>query len=124
MMDLTKYSRENLFKPRAFSPIAPDGEKLESVKIWIQSAKSDQAIKVYNKMMNDKKKFTKHDLKRDMEYDIDLAKALIVSFEGIKIGDDKLESNDEGIDYLARNIDFIRVQVIQQAQEDAFFFKD
>ncbi len=124
MMDLTKYSRENLFKPRAFSPIAPDGEKLDSVKIWIQSAKSDQAIKVYNKMMNEKKNFTKHDLKRDMEYDIDLAKALIISFEGIKIGDDKLESNEEGIDYLVRNIDFIRVQAIQQAQEDAFFFKD
>lgn len=124
MMDLTKYSRENLFKPRAFSPIAPDNVKLDSVKIWIHSAKSDQAIKVYNKMMNEKKSFTKHDLNRDMEYDIELAKALITSFDGIQIDGEKLESNEEGIDFLVRNFDFIRVQAIQQAQEDAFFFKD
>lgn len=124
MMDLSKYSRENLLTPRSFSPIAPDGEKLTQVKITILSAKSDQAIQVYNKMMNEKKNFTKHDLKRDMEYDIELAKALIVSFEGVVCDGKEIESNKEGIDFIVRNFDFIRTQAIQQAQEDAFFFKD
>lgn len=123
-LDLGKYSREKLLTPRQFSPLTPTGEKLESVKIWIHSAKSDQATEVYNEMLKDKHSMQTPNLKRDREYDIKLAKALIVKFEGVLINGVEYESNAENIEMLVREFDFIRAQAIRLAQEDAFFFND
>lgn len=75
-------------------------------------------------MMNEKSKQKSVDLKREVDYDVELAKAIITSFEGVVINGVKLESNPENIEQLVRDFDFIRVQAIQQAQDDAFFFSD
>lgn len=122
-MDIAKYSRDKLLEPKPFTPIAPDGKKLDDIKIYIISTKSDEGLEFYNRYLKEQGG-SEPDLIKGREYDIELASLIIDRFEGVKIDGKELESTPENIKYLVTNFDFIRIQAINQAKEDAFFFSE
>lgn len=123
VMDLGKYSKQNLSKVKLFTPTDEHGNEFEGIKIGIVSVKSDKAIDVMNSIIATTRN-DKVSLKKGIHNDINLACAVVESIEGIAINGRELESTPEDIKYLLTEVELIRSQVIKAAQDDAFFFSD
>lgn len=120
-MDLGKYSRKNLLTPREFSPLSPDGRTLETIKIKIQSVKSDDVIALYDELLKDTSPVASS-FKEKIAEDIRIAKTLVVGIDGITIDGVAVENTPENIEMIVTDFDFIRNQVIANARDDMFFF--
>lgn len=116
-MDISKFSRDELLKPRSFNPKLPDNKTAKEIEITIRSFKSDSSLDDIERALKDGAEGTHDSIKNEIRH----ARTLLVGFKGIKVGGKDLKDDADGIDYLLTNFDWLRKQIIEKSRDDRFF---
>lgn len=116
-MDISKFSRDELLKPRSFNPELPDGQIAKEIEITIRSFKSDSALDDIDRALKNEVKSNQEAIKSEIRH----AKTILVGFKGIKVNGKELKDDADGIDFLLTNFDWLRMQIIDKSRDDKFF---
>lgn len=131
---LLQFTNDELEKTKIISPVAPNGQTLDFIKLEVRSSLANEpAEKIERLTQKSKLKYFKSQQKGELyqmsldekrEFDIECAKIVLVGFEGVKLeGGKELEYNEENKEMFLRRFWWIVKQVIDTADNHSFFYR-
>lgn len=134
-MDVAQFNTKRFSEERSFHPMAPAPESvlLDGITLTVISSAVGDAHQISKRITGEYANYNLSGhrtgavdiaaLDRVEKLEIDLACAVLVSFEGIQEDGKEIECNESNKRRLMTEHKWLRSQVIQKADDEAFFYK-